>query len=154
VDLDGNSEVMAPGPPGLGWSIDFLPDGRLLVTGQRLLPQEPDGTMVPHADTTPAAGHGWNEIVVDGRGNIYLDGVDFDFLGGAAPDNKTLIIAESFAGRLTAFDIAEDGSLSGRRVWADGLGPDSICLDADGAAWTHAADTRAHTGLDSSPAGA
>jgi sugar lactone lactonase YvrE len=185
VDLDGNSEVMAPGPPGLGWSIDWLPDGRLLVTGERLLRQEPDGTMVPHADTTPVAGHGWNEVVVEGRGNIYLNGADFDFLGGAAPepgiialvtpdgevrqvadgiefpngmavtpDNATLIVAESFAGRLTAFDIEEDGSLSGRRVWAGGVGPDSICLDAEGAVWTHAADTRAHTGLDSSPAGA
>jgi sugar lactone lactonase YvrE len=61
------------------------------------------------------------------------------------PDDATLVIAESFAGRLTAFDIADDGGLSNRRVWADGLGPDSICLDADGAVWTHAADTRAHT---------
>jgi sugar lactone lactonase YvrE len=59
------------------------------------------------------------------------------------PDDATLVIAESFAGRLTAFDIADDGGLSNRRVWADGLGPDSICLDADGAVWTHAADTRA-----------
>jgi sugar lactone lactonase YvrE len=48
-----------------------------------------------------------------------------------------LIIAESYAHKLTAFDIAADGSLSKRRVWADlddGT-PDGICLDADGAAW-------------------
>ena len=51
------------------------------------------------------------------------------------PDNSTLIIAESFAGRLTAFDIADDGSLSNRRVWADGVGRDGICIDADGAIW-------------------
>ena len=51
------------------------------------------------------------------------------------PDNSTLIIAESFARRLTAFDIASDGSLSGRRVWADGVGPDGISMDADGAIW-------------------
>jgi sugar lactone lactonase YvrE len=53
------------------------------------------------------------------------------------PDNSTLIVAESYAGQLTAFDIAEDGTLSGRRVWAD-LGdgaPDGICLDAEGAVW-------------------
>jgi sugar lactone lactonase YvrE len=53
------------------------------------------------------------------------------------PDNSTLIVAESFAGRLTAFDIDPDGGLSNRRVWAD-LGdgvPDGICLDADGAVW-------------------
>jgi sugar lactone lactonase YvrE len=48
-----------------------------------------------------------------------------------------LIIAESFAGHLTAFDRAPDGSLSGRRVWAplDGVAPDGICLCADGSVW-------------------
>lgn len=53
------------------------------------------------------------------------------------PDNRTLIVAESWAERLTAFDIAEDGMLSGRRVWAATPGdhPDGICLDADGAIW-------------------
>jgi sugar lactone lactonase YvrE len=53
------------------------------------------------------------------------------------PDNATLIVAESFAGRLTAFDIGDDGALTNRRVWAD-LGdgaPDGICLDAEGAVW-------------------
>jgi sugar lactone lactonase YvrE len=51
------------------------------------------------------------------------------------PDNRTLIISESFAGQLTAFDIDPDGGLSGRRVFAGGIGPDGICLDADGAVW-------------------
>jgi len=46
------------------------------------------------------------------------------------PDNSTLIISESFAERLLAFDIASDGSLSNRRVWAEGLGPDGIKMDA------------------------
>jgi sugar lactone lactonase YvrE len=53
------------------------------------------------------------------------------------PDNSTLIVAESYANGLTAFDIAADGSLSNRRVWAelgDGV-PDGICLDAEGAVW-------------------
>jgi sugar lactone lactonase YvrE len=53
------------------------------------------------------------------------------------PDNSTLIIAESHGKKLTAFDIARDGSLSHRRVWAD-LGdgvPDGICMDADKAVW-------------------
>jgi sugar lactone lactonase YvrE len=57
------------------------------------------------------------------------------------PDNSTLIISESFAGRLTAFDIAADGSLSGRRVWAEGLGPDGICMDSEGAVWVQTPDT-------------
>ena len=170
VDLDGNSEVVGEGSPGLGWSIDWLPDGRLLVTGEQLLRRDPDGSIVRHADLTGVADHGWNEIVVDGRGNIYLNGFDFDFLGGEAPkpgivalvtpdgearqvadgiefpngmvvtpDNSTLIMAESFAGRLTAFDIDEDGGLSNRRVWAEGVGPDGITLDADGAIWCSSA---------------
>jgi sugar lactone lactonase YvrE len=166
VDLAGNAEVVAQGPPGLGWSIDWLPDGRLLVTGERLMRLEPDGSLVPHADLSGLGVDGFNELVVDGRGNIYVNGgVDFQpgkgnapgiialvaadgsvrrvadgiaFPNGMAvtPDNSTLIIAESFAGRLTAFDIAGDGSLSNRRVWADGVGPDGICADAEGAIWT------------------
>jgi sugar lactone lactonase YvrE len=163
VDLDGHSEVVAHGPGGLGWSIDWLPDGRLLTTGTGLMRHEPDGSVVPHADLSHLAGD-WNELVVDGRGNVYVNGrIDFDFSAppsgiialvtpdgsvrqvadGIAfpngmvvtPDNRTLIIAESMAARLTAFDIAPDGSLSKRRTWADGFGADGICLDADGALW-------------------
>jgi sugar lactone lactonase YvrE len=170
VDLEGNSEVVGQGPPGLGWATEWLPDGRLLVSGQELTRREPDGSMVKHADLSVVADHGWSEIVVDGRGNIYINGFGFDFLAGetprpgiialvapdgsarqvadgiefpngmvVTPDNSTLIIAESFAGRLTAFDIAAEGSLSNRRVWAELGGPgngDGICLDADGAVWT------------------
>ena len=185
VDMDGRSEVVAHGPSGLGWSIDWLPDGRLLVTGSELVRQEPDGSMVTHADLRAVADHRWNEIVVDGRGNIYVNGFGFDFLAGepptpgiialvspdgtvrcvatdiefpngmvVTPDNSTLIVSESFAGRLTAFDIAADGGLSRRRVWADGLGPDGICLDTEGAVWTQAADTRTHTGRRDSVEGA
>jgi len=62
---------------------------------------------------------------------------DIQFPNGMVitPDGRTLIISESFAGRLTAFDIGADGSLSGRRVFAEGLGPDGICMDAEGAVW-------------------
>jgi sugar lactone lactonase YvrE len=166
VDLDGVSEGVGHGPPGLGWSMGWLPDGRLLVTGERLMRREPDGSMVQHADLSALSGD-WNEIVVDGRGNIYVNGrCDFDpgegdppgiialvtpdgsvrqvagaiaFPNGmvVTPDNSTLIVAESYAGRLTAFDVAADGGLSNRRVWADLAGgfPDGICLDADGAIW-------------------
>jgi sugar lactone lactonase YvrE len=166
VDLDGNAEVVANGPPGLGWSIDWLPDGRLLVTGEGLARIEADGSMVIHADLSGLEADGFNEIVVDGRGNVYVNGgVAFDpgegnapgfialvapdgsvrsvadglaFPNGMAitPDNSTLIVAESFAARLTAFDIADDGGLSNRRVWADGVGPDGICVDAGRAIWT------------------
>jgi sugar lactone lactonase YvrE len=166
VDLDGKAEVMATRDPGshpMGYSIDWLPDGRLLTTGDKLRRQEPDGSM-----TVLAEQHA-NEIAVDGHGRIYLNGADFNFTAGAppepgyiklvtpdgqlrqvagdiqfpngmviTPDNRTLIISESFAGRLTAFDIDADGGLSRRRVFAEGLGPDGICLDAEGAVWVSA----------------
>src|SRR6476659_3694525 len=142
ADMDGKAEVMLTRDPAshpMGYSIGWLPDGRLLTTGAKLERQEPDGSMV-----TIAEQHA-NEIVVDGRGNVYINGADFDFVGGGAPepgyimvitpDGRTLIISESFAGRLTAFDIDGDGGLSGRRVFADGLGPDGITMDAEGAIW-------------------
>jgi sugar lactone lactonase YvrE len=65
------------------------------------------------------------------------DGVAFPNGVAVTPDNATLILAESYGNTLTAFDVAADGSLSNRRVWADlddGV-PDGICLDADGAVW-------------------
>ncbi len=52
------------------------------------------------------------------------------------PDGGTLIVAETLAGRLTAFDIAANGSLSKRRIWADlGVPPDGITLDDQGCIW-------------------
>ena len=165
VDLDGNTEVIAPGPKIAGYCIDWLPDGRLLVTGeQELLRQEADGRLIPHVDLSTLP-FGPNEIVVDGRGNIYVNCIGFafgqeDFRPGAiglvtpdgtvrtvaedihfpngmviTPDNSTLIVAESWTRRLTAFDIRDDGSLANRRIWADIEG-DGICLDAEGAIWT------------------
>jgi sugar lactone lactonase YvrE len=170
IDLEGNSEVMAHVPTTIPFSIDWLPDGRLLVVSgpeARLLRREPDGTLVTHADLSDLA-DGFNEIVVDARGNAYVNGGSFDFATGAGvesgvvalvrsdgsarqvaddiafgngmvitPDGSTLIVAESWARRLSAFDIAADGGLSNRRVWADtGDGPpDGICMDAEGAVW-------------------
>jgi sugar lactone lactonase YvrE len=164
VAADGTAEFR-PTPAGqpMGWSIDWLPDGRLLTTGDQLRRQEPDGRWVTVAEQAA------NEIVVDGRGNTYLNGakLNFDPATGWAPepgwielvtpdgqrrqvagdiqfpngmvitpDDRTLIISESFAGQLTAFDIGPDGGLSNRRVFAGGLGPDGICVDAEGAVWT------------------
>ena len=119
----------------------------------------------------PAVGLGANDIVVDGRGNAYVNSNDAEFAPRCPPrdrrpdasalvpadgeprlvaddlafpngmavtaDNETLIVAESYRQQLTAFDIAADGALRGRRVFA-ALGddpPDGITIDADGAVW-------------------
>jgi sugar lactone lactonase YvrE len=163
VDLEGKSEVMVRVPTTIPFCIDWLPDGRLLVVSGReglLLLRESNGELVTHAILSGLGGI-WNEIVVDGRGNVYINGGDFDapgiialvtpdrsvrlvadgiaFPNGMAvtPDNKTLIVAESYGNRLTAFDIETDGNLSNRRVWAalEGFAPDGICLDTEGAIW-------------------
>jgi sugar lactone lactonase YvrE len=65
------------------------------------------------------------------------DNIHFGNGMAITPDDSTLIVAESWARRLSAFDIARDGGLSNRRVWAD-LGdspPDGICMDTEGAVW-------------------
>jgi sugar lactone lactonase YvrE len=173
VDGQGQPEVMARVDfPAFPMCIDWRPDGRLLIVAARygrLLRQERDGSLVTQADLSGLAdpGHPWNEIVVDGRGNAYLNNQGFDFPGGEfapgtiamlkpdgsaqlvadgiafpngmaiTPDNSTLIVAESYGQKLTAYQIADDGRLSRPRVWAD-LGdgvPDGICLDAQGAIW-------------------
>src|SRR5579859_5184332 len=80
VSLDGKPDVAsAKGPVSMGYSIDWQLDGRLLVTGDKLRRQEPDGSLVTLAEQP------CNEIVVDGRDNVYINGADFDFPGGEAP---------------------------------------------------------------------
>jgi sugar lactone lactonase YvrE len=145
---------------GLPFSVDWLPDGRTVLTS-------PTGVVTGDGAPYGASGQGWNEIVVDPRGNTFVNAAGFDLMGGeepkpgyvwvirpdgssrqvagdvmfpngmaVTPDGGTLVVAESYANRLTAFDIADDGSLSGRRVWAEvAWAPDGICLDADGAVW-------------------
>src|SRR4030095_11260655 len=73
----------------------------------------------------------------DGSLRRVAEGLAFPNGMAVTADNATLIVAEAHARRLTAFEIAADGGLSNRRVWAD-LGdgvPDGICIDAHGAVW-------------------
>ncbi|WP_436530966.1 SMP-30/gluconolactonase/LRE family protein [Actinoplanes sp. HUAS TT8] len=169
LDESGQPEVMAS-VPSFPMCIDFLPDGRLLVVDsarQRLLRQEGDGSLVTHAELGGLSRKPWNDIVVDDRGNAYVNSIGFDFPGGEyAPglialvradgevvrvaddlafpngmaitaDGRTLIVAESYAERLTAYTIGPDGFLKDRREWASTPGdhPDGICVDAEGAVW-------------------
>ena len=81
-----------------------------------------------------------NLIRVDPDGTVSLAAEELMFPNGTVitPDGATLIVGESFAGRLTAFEIAPDRSLTNRRVWAqlpEGKVPDGICLDAEGGIW-------------------
>lgn len=78
-------------------------------------------------------------LLVESDGRVREVAEDLIFPNGTAlaPDGKTLILAESFANRLSAFDVAADGGLSNRRIWAalDDHTPDGICLDEEGAVW-------------------
>ena len=76
-------------------------------------------------------------VSADGKTSVAAQDLAFPNGTVIAPDGRTMIIGETFAKRLTAFDIAADGTLSNRRVWADlgKLAPDGICLDAQGAVW-------------------
>jgi sugar lactone lactonase YvrE len=75
VDLEGKSEVIVR-VPSFPFCIDWLPDRRLLIVSasdRSLLRREPDGSLVTHTDLSSLSGHPWNDIVVDGRGNVAAD---------------------------------------------------------------------------------
>ena len=82
-------------------------------------------------------------VAADGTDGIAADGLVFPNGLVLTPDGRTLIVAETYAARLTAFDVAADGSLSGRRVFAElpGIAPDGICLDERGHVWVATART-------------
>jgi len=158
----------AGGPvSGLGWLPDgrMLV---VSMEDRRLLRIEPDGTAGTHADLAGVATGNCNDMVVDKAGRAYVGNFGEGYPGGEikptrmaradpdgrvvaaadelvfpngtviTPDGKTLVVGETFAARMTAYDVAADGSLSNRRVWAQlpqGAVPDGCCLDAEGAIW-------------------
>ncbi|MBK1787144.1 SMP-30/gluconolactonase/LRE family protein [Prauserella cavernicola] len=168
-------------PSGLGWLPDgrLL---IVSMRDRRVLRREANGNLVTHADLSGHVGGHLNDMVVDERGRAFIGEFGFDLMGGAAlatagmvrvdpdgtvrkvaddmwfpngsviTDDGTLLVCETFGNRVTAFDIADDGTLTGRRVWAtfgeqptevelDKLlaqvvvGADGCCLDADGSLW-------------------
>jgi sugar lactone lactonase YvrE len=162
ADMRGSLTTLpVPGhcPSGLG----FRPDGSLLIasTEDRQVLRYDGETVDTVADLAGLAPASLGDMVVDDRGRAYIGcqaitgGVivrldpddsatvvagDLDFPNGMVitPDRKALIVAESAGARLSAFTIDDDGGLSERRVFADGLDgpPDGIALDAEGAVWT------------------
>ena len=156
---------MEDSPSGLGWLPDgtLL---IVSMEDQRLLRLTTDG-IKEVADLSSLATDRCNDMVVDKKGRAYVGNFGFNyqnerfkpaeiilvtpegdvqivadklaFPNGTVitPDDKTLIVAETFASKLTAFDILDDGLLEGRRVWANlkSLTPDGICLDAEGGIW-------------------
>jgi sugar lactone lactonase YvrE len=160
VTPEGEGEVIARlAPETIPFSIDWLPDGRLLVIDgpQRLLfRQEEDGSLVTVADLTGFGLAPFNELVVDSAGNAYVnggpgivvcvgrdgnvrevaDGLRWPNGMALVDEGRTLVVADSHAQELVGFDVAEDGTLSERRVWgALEHAPDGICADTAGAIW-------------------
>lgn len=146
ADLRVEAEV--PGvPSGLGWLPDgrLL---MVSMHDRRLLRREHDGTLVMHADLAPHLEFEPNDMVVDNQGRAWVGNLGFDVMkfaprrparlarvdldgsvtmvseplhfpnGSTVIAGRTLVVAESFGNRMSAFDIRPDGSLSERRDWA------------------------------------
>jgi sugar lactone lactonase YvrE len=179
---DLRTEAEVPGQPsGLGWLPDgrLLVAS---MTDRRVLRREDDGEMVVHADLSGHATGHLNDLIVDERGRAYVGNFGFDLMAGNDPEpaslhrvdpdgtitevadelmfpngmvftrDGSLVVAETWGNRLTAFDVADDGSLENRRSWAEFAPPpeqgslpemlsalavasDGIGLDPDGAIW-------------------
>ncbi|MCW2665164.1 MAG: gluconolactonase [Frankiales bacterium] len=175
-------EAEVPGQPsGLGWLPDgrLLV---ISQRDHRLLRREADGRLVTHADLSAHVGGDPNDMVVDAQGRAYVGNFGFDLMnhapvaptvllrvdpdgtvtqvaddmwfpnGSVLTDNGVLLVDESFGNRVTAFDVAPDGSLVNRRVWASFgdlptetdleaamgqlvVAPDGCGLDAEGSLW-------------------
>lgn len=168
-------------PSGLGWLPDgrLLVVSQL---DRRVLRREGDGSLAVHADLASYAAGQCNDMVVDAEGRAYVGNFGFDLMSGGAvattslhrvdPDGTVaevagglffpngavltpegvLVVAETLGNRLSAFDVAADGSLGERRTWAEfgplpmttdlggvlgslAVAPDGICLAADGTIW-------------------
>jgi len=131
--LDGNTLVQAADLSDLApW-----PCNDMLVDGQgRAYIGSFGFDLQARAPFAPA-----NLLMVTPEGRVQVVARDMHFPNGTVltPDGRTLIVAESYGQRLTAFDVGAGGTLANRRVWAQlagkGIGPDGICLDAEGAIW-------------------
>jgi sugar lactone lactonase YvrE len=173
--------VVPEQPSGLGWLPDgrLL---IVSMRDRKILRRSPDGTLEVHADLSAHATGHVNDMVVDEAGRAYVGNFGYDLMSGAPlataslhrvdPDGTVtevaddlwfpngvvittdgvLLVNETFGNRITAFDVAPDGSLTNRRVWAEFgplpadrefdrmlpqvvVAPDGACLDGEGALW-------------------
>lgn len=155
-------------PSGLGFLPDGTP--LVVSMADRRVYRIERRALVLHADLSKLATGDLNDMLVDAQGRAYVGNFGCDLFAGEPPrpadlvcvtpdgsarivaqgltfpngmaliDGKTLVVAETWGRRLTAFDVAADGSLSSQRVWAN-LGehtPDGICLDQAGGIWVAA----------------
>jgi sugar lactone lactonase YvrE len=153
--------------PSFPISFDWLPDGRMLVVsgGEGTLLVLNGGVLELYADLSGLSPYPWNELAISAGGDVYVNGIGYEFPGpaqvagliavvkpngvatvvardlafpnGMVIDGATLVVGESHAGCLTAFEVDPDGSLGGRRVWAavPDSAPDGICWGAQNAIW-------------------
>src|SRR5215469_6949149 len=121
LGTDGHHEVVVT-VASFPMCIDFLPDGRLLVVDsaqRRLLRREAGGSLVQHADLSPVSQKPWNDIVVDDRGNAYVNTIGFDFPGGQFAPGLIVLVTpdgtvEQVAGGLAfpnGMAISPDGGM-------------------------------------------
>jgi sugar lactone lactonase YvrE len=164
VAEDGAVETVGElsSPSGLG----FAPDGALLAARMNdpSIVRISGGSVIELVDLRGSARY-LNDMFVAPDGRMYVDAYDdhidmsshrlllvtpenspavaaddLRYPNGVAvtPRGDTLLVSETFARRLTAFDVGTDGTLSRRRVWAalpDGTNPDGFCIDASGDVW-------------------
>jgi sugar lactone lactonase YvrE len=135
VSSEGESEVIAH-VDAFPFSIDWLPDGPMLITaGSLILRLEPDGSLATHADLGELTEFGWNEIVVDGQGNAFVNGAGFDLMGGGefAPGGVAVLRPDGSAERL-AEDIAFPNGMAitpdeSTLIVADSYGKELVAFD-------------------------
>ncbi len=154
-------------PSGIGWLPDGSMVLSSMLTRQ-VLRRGLDGKVTVLCDLSQATPYPINDLVVDPSGRVIVGEFGYDLYGEAEPQGGSLfgvrpdggydvlvddlvfpngmailstgvlVVAETFGARLTAFDIAPDGALVNRRVWAqlpEGSTPDGICVDAEDAIW-------------------
>jgi sugar lactone lactonase YvrE len=138
LDEHGATEVITE-VDAFPFSIDWLPDGQMLITaGRRLLRLNPDGTLATHTDLSKLTRYGLNEIVVDGRGYVYVNGPGFDMMGGEEPKPGTIAVVTPDGGARQAADgvafpngmaVTPDGSTL---IVADSYGRELTAFDVGG----------------------